>query len=176
MAVAASSAFPPFLSPVILNQQESDFVPNSGTELQRPPFTTRILLTDGGVYDNLGLETAWKKYQTTRATEAEIRDWFVQFPNMNIGIVTGAISNIVVIDVDTYKGTVYEPTSETINSNTGGGGKHYIFKHPGTEVKNSEGKIAQFVDVRGDGGYFIAPPSIHKSGKAYSWNISPWNV
>jgi NTE family protein len=65
VAVAASSAFPPVLSPARLQLQDSDFVPGSGTpELQRPPFTTNVVLADGGVYDNLGLETAWKRYQT----------------------------------------------------------------------------------------------------------------
>ncbi len=57
-AVAASSAFPPFLSPVILKRQTSDYVANSGTDLQREPYTTRVVLSDGGVYDNLGLQTA----------------------------------------------------------------------------------------------------------------------
>lgn len=63
-AVAASSAFPPFLSPVELELDESDFTPGSGSDLQRAPFTTQVVLTDGGVYDNLGLETAWKRYMT----------------------------------------------------------------------------------------------------------------
>jgi NTE family protein len=63
-AVAASSAFPPFLSPQELRLKESDFTPNSGHDLQRVPYTTHVVLTDGGVYDNLGLETAWKRYQT----------------------------------------------------------------------------------------------------------------
>ncbi len=63
-AVAASAAFPPFLSPVQLELEERDYTPRSGTDLQRPPFSTRPALTDGGVYDNLGLETAWKRYQT----------------------------------------------------------------------------------------------------------------
>lgn len=63
-AVAASSAFPPFLSPARLRFAESDFTPASGESLQSPPFTTRPVLTDGGVYDNLGLETAWKRYRS----------------------------------------------------------------------------------------------------------------
>jgi NTE family protein len=63
-AVAASSAFPPFLSPVILKLADGDFTPGSGAGLQRPPFTTRVSLTDGGVYDNLGLEPVWKRYET----------------------------------------------------------------------------------------------------------------
>jgi NTE family protein len=61
--VAASSAFPPFLSPVVLRLDESAYTPASG-ELQRPPFTTRPFLTDGGVYDNLGLQTIWERYET----------------------------------------------------------------------------------------------------------------
>jgi len=59
-AVAASSAFPPFLSPVILRLHDEDFYGGSGRDLQRPPFTTRVVLMDGGVYDNLGLEPALK--------------------------------------------------------------------------------------------------------------------
>ena len=63
-AVAASSAFPPVLSPFELRLDPGAFTPNSGHDLQRVPFTSRLLLTDGGVYDNLGLETAWKRHKT----------------------------------------------------------------------------------------------------------------
>ena len=63
-AVAASSAFPPFLSPLILKFDQDDYTPGSGRDLQSPPYTTRVVLTDGGVYDNLGLERAWKNYKT----------------------------------------------------------------------------------------------------------------
>ena len=64
VAVGASSAFPPVLSPAILHLDDKDFTPGSGTDLQFPPYTTEVVLADGGVYDNLGLETAWKRYQT----------------------------------------------------------------------------------------------------------------
>ena len=70
MAVAASSAFPPFLSPVELELEASDFTPETGDDLQREPFTTDVVLTDGGVYDNLGLETAWKRYKTILVSDA----------------------------------------------------------------------------------------------------------
>lgn len=63
-AVAASSAFPPVLSPAELHLESSDFEPNTGTDLQKEPYTTDMVLADGGVYDNLGLETAWKRYST----------------------------------------------------------------------------------------------------------------
>jgi NTE family protein len=52
------------LSPARLRLNDSDFEPGTGVDLQRPPFTEDIYLTDGGVYDNLGLETAWKVYDT----------------------------------------------------------------------------------------------------------------
>src|SRR5450759_86667 len=69
-AVAASAAFPPLLSPVRLRFRPSDFVAKTGQDLQAPPYTTRVALTDGGVYDNLGLETAWKKCRTVLISDA----------------------------------------------------------------------------------------------------------
>src|SRR5262245_35092515 len=70
IAVAASSAFPPVLSPVELKLPEAAYTPNSGLDLQRSPYTTNVVLTDGGVYDNLGLETAWKMYATILVSDA----------------------------------------------------------------------------------------------------------
>ena len=69
-AVTASSAFPPFLSPYILELEPEDFEKNSGTDLQYEPFTTDVVLTDGGVYDNLGLETVYKRYRTVLVSDA----------------------------------------------------------------------------------------------------------
>jgi len=68
--VGASSAFPPFLSPARFKYRDEDFTPGSGDGLQGPPFTTRPLLTDGGVYDNLGLETVFKNYKTVICSDA----------------------------------------------------------------------------------------------------------
>ena len=71
VAVAASSAFPPFLSPQLLDLTQFKFEPATpGADLNHPPYTTKARLTDGGVYDNLGLETAWKKYQTVLVSDA----------------------------------------------------------------------------------------------------------
>ncbi len=64
VAVGASSAFPPFLSPVELKLRPSDFDPATKGDLQFEPYTSDVILTDGGVYDNLGLETVWKTYET----------------------------------------------------------------------------------------------------------------
>lgn len=70
VAVAASSAFPPILSPVELDLDPEDFTSGSGTDLQGDEYRTQVVLTDGGVYDNLGLETAWKRYKTILVSDA----------------------------------------------------------------------------------------------------------
>lgn len=70
LAVTASSAFPPVLSPVEMSLDPDDFTPNSGLDLQREPFTSKVILSDGGVYDNLGLETVWKRYKTVLVSDA----------------------------------------------------------------------------------------------------------
>lgn len=70
-AVAASSAFPPVLSPLTLELGPSTFAPKSvGEDLNTEPYTSRVKLTDGGVYDNMGLETAWKRYMTILISDA----------------------------------------------------------------------------------------------------------
>ncbi len=69
-AVAASSAFPPFLSPLKLKLDPADYTPDSGADLQSEPFMREPVLTDGGVYDNLGLETVWKRYRTVLVSDA----------------------------------------------------------------------------------------------------------
>ncbi|HSN68149.1 MAG TPA: patatin-like phospholipase family protein [Thermoanaerobaculia bacterium] len=68
-AVAASSAFPPVLSPVTLKFPAGAFVPNT-KDLGRPPYTREVVLSDGGVYDNMGIETAWKRYRTILVSDA----------------------------------------------------------------------------------------------------------
>jgi len=70
LAVTASSAFPPVLSPVIMKVNPDSFTPNSGTDLQGVPYTREVVLSDGGVYDNMGIETAWKRYQTILVSDA----------------------------------------------------------------------------------------------------------
>jgi NTE family protein len=71
-AVAASSAFPPFLSPARLELDPAAFSPSSGEPCHYPPYTTEVFLSDGGVYDNLGLETAWKRYDTILVSDAGV--------------------------------------------------------------------------------------------------------
>jgi NTE family protein len=99
VAVAASSAFPPVLSPVKLEFKPEDYVPSSGKDLQQPPYTTKVYLTDGGVYDNLGLETIWKKYDTVLISDGGGRTAAEPDPALNwlghIYRVLGLIDNEV---------------------------------------------------------------------------------
>lgn len=106
-----------------------------------------------------------------------IRRWWERTPNANIGIATGAVSGIVAIDIDADRGGLetfarleagHRELTNTLTALTGGGGRHLLFAHPGRPVGNRT-NIAPGIDVRGDGGYIVAPPSIHPSGKRYAW-------
>jgi len=124
---------------------------------------------------------SWKPYQENRATEAQIRKWFAGRPFLNVGIVTGKVSGIVVLDVDSEEGhralreAGYEIPA-TVHAHTGGGGDHCSFRYPEGGLGNSAGSIVVDVDVRGDGGLIVAPPSMHRSGKRYEWVIAPGEV
>ena len=102
--------------------------------------------------------------------------WFER-ERWNVGIATGAVSGIVVLDIDPRHGgeealaeieAEHGPLPPTWRFHTGGGGEHILFRHPGGMVKNSAGTIAPGIDVRGDGGYIVAPPSLHISGRPYA--------
>ena len=71
VAVAASSSFPPFLTATTLKLSPGDFVPDSGTDAYSlDQISIKIVLSDGGVYDNLGLETVWKNYKQILVSDA----------------------------------------------------------------------------------------------------------
>lgn len=120
--------------------------------------------------DKRPLLSSWLVYQERLPTEAEILDWWTRWTEANIAIVTGVVSSIVVLDVDDRKALTGKPISPTPTVQTGKGW-HYYFQHPGHECPNFVAK-QQGLDFRGDGGYVVAPPSIHPvSGKPYEWVI-----
>jgi hypothetical protein len=119
----------------------------------------------------------WQEYQSRPARAEEIEAWFTRRKDANVGIVTGAVSGLVVLDVDAAHGgdaslaeleLAHGPLPATIEAKSGGGGRHLYFAHPGGEVHNRAG-VAPGIDLRGDGGCIVAPPSIHPSGKRYAW-------
>lgn len=119
----------------------------------------------------------WLEFQQRRAGPDEIRDWFQRWPDANIAVVTGAISNIVVIDIDPRHGGEASlklldaeagPIPSTLEAASGGGGRHLYFAYPGRTVRNRAG-LRPGIDLRGDGGIVVAPPSLHPSGRRYAW-------
>ncbi len=105
-----------------------------------------------------------------------VRRWWRRWPEANVGLRTGAVSGLVVLDVDPDHGgeaslgelvDAYEALPATLEVCTGGGGRHLYFTHPGGRVANSAGGLGPGLDVRGDGGYILAPPSRHVTGGTY---------
>ena len=90
----------------------------------------------------------------------------------NIGLRTGRISGLVVIDLDTAKGADRDRLElpSTVTVITGSGGLHFYFRHPGGKIRNSVGRLAPHIDVRGDGGQVVFVGSIHPgTGRTYRW-------
>lgn len=125
----------------------------------------------------------WEKYQTVLPTPAEWRGWVKRFPRCNLGLVTGAISGVVIVDVDTYKGGSVEGLPATgVIARTGRGGLQYFYRHPGVEVRPAVG-VRPGIDIRGDGGYVaIAPsdttgnPDNNGEGGPYTWISEDWDA
>ena len=106
-----------------------------------------------------------------------MRDWFRACPDAGIGIVTGTISGLVVLDVDVRHGgdvalqqleRDHGRLPRTVECQTGGGGRHLYVAHPAALVRNQVG-LAPGIDIRADGGYVVAQPSLHASGLRYVW-------
>ena len=111
----------------------------------------------------------WKKYQKERATEARIILWWDQNPNYNVGIITGQVSGLLVVDIDPGHGGKADGFPETTTiSATGGGGQHLFYQIPDEGYGSYTGP--EGIDIRCEGGFVVAPPSIHKTGNAYVWD------
>jgi len=112
----------------------------------------------------------------------ELRRDFKKWPDANVGVVTGAVSGIFVVETDTKEGHDVDGTASlaaleaangtlpaTLQAISPSGSVHYYFKHPGFKIKNSASEVAPGVDVRGDGGMVIATPSVRPGKGVYSW-------
>jgi len=115
----------------------------------------------------------------------QIEQWFARWPDANLGILTGQVSGLIVLDVDGEDGkaslkaltAAHAPLPKTLCVKTGRAGSdgkrkgcHYYFRAPTDAViRNSAGILGAGLDMRGEGGYVVAPPSLHPSGRLYEW-------
>jgi hypothetical protein len=109
---------------------------------------------------------------------ATIKQWWREEPTFNIAIATGAGKRVFVIDIDDMSAETELHRLEAKHGALPGSvevitarGRHVYFRWPDQLIRNSAGKIAPGIDVRGEGGYVLAPPSVHPSGKRYAWSV-----
>lgn len=120
--------------------------------------------------------------------QKQIKAWWDKFPSANVGIACGQVI-VIDVDQDESKGeygmeSLHDLERElgelpdTWRCLTGGGGLHIYFKCPdGVEIRNSASKIADNIDIRGLGGYIVAPPSLHpETHKPYEWELEPEEI
>lgn len=129
---------------------------------------------------------SWKKYQDERPTLSQTLVWAKTWPKAGLAVVTGAISGLVVLDIDkipdnaptpkeralaTLARDLVERMPATASVRTSKG-KHLYFRHPGKYVPTKVGFLPG-LDIRADGGYALLPPSVHPSGRVYAWDAPP---
>lgn len=120
----------------------------------------------------------WKREASSDVEQ--IKQWFTPEDHNNIAIMTGQVSELTVLDIDMSDGKpgvdnwnrlnkeIGEP--QTLIAQTGSGGMHFFFKYY-SGLKTSSNTIEEGIDCRNDSGYVVAPPSLHRSGKLYSWLV-----
>ncbi|MGB8509800.1 MAG: bifunctional DNA primase/polymerase, partial [Pyrinomonadaceae bacterium] len=121
--------------------------------------------------------TLWQDLATT--DERMLKNWWKQWPDANPFIVTGEKSGLYVVDVDSKGGgdvalaELCERHSDAWLDTSAvrtGGGFHFYYQYPaGLDLRNTAGRLAEGIDTRGNGGYVVAPPSLHASGRRYEW-------
>jgi len=112
---------------------------------------------------------------------ATIQQWWSTWPDANIGMPTGGRSGVVALDIDAGGGgwdsadrlqAEHGPIPQTRAVETGGGGLHVWFAHPpGVPIPTRAGKLGPGLDIRSDGGFVVVPPSLHASGRRYTFAV-----
>lgn len=120
----------------------------------------------------------WERFRERAPDPGDVESWFRRWPRANVGIVTGLVSGVVVLDIDPRNGgeeslreleEAHGPLPATATVRTGGGGRHLWFAAEGAVAATRP--VAPGLDVKGEGGVVVAPPSIHASGRAYEWIV-----
>lgn len=109
---------------------------------------------------------------------SHVGEWWGRWPAADVAVATG--DGLLVADVDGQAGAdtlydlerAYDELPQTICATTGGGGMHYYFAAP-CGYRSSAGALGPGLDIRAAGGYVIAPPSSHRSGGRYVWDLAP---
>ena len=105
----------------------------------------------------------------------QIREWWSQWPDANIGVATGAVSGLIVVDIEPSNdgnstfhdlAQAYKSEIASVRARTGGGGRHLYYTYQETPLLAKPGSG---IDVKADGGYVAVAPSLHVSGKRYAW-------
>lgn len=119
----------------------------------------------------------WRELQQRPADASTILRWYERWPDANVGIVTGRVSQLAVLDIDAAHGGEaslaalqerHGALPPTVEALTGGGGRHLYFQLRGTLLGNRVG-LWPGIDLRANGGCVVAPPSLHASGRPYAW-------
>ena len=118
----------------------------------------------------------WQDKEYKAMTRRSIREWWDKYPDSNIGIVTGEVSGIMVVDIDGKEGMDslrdrgFEPhTQMTPRVISGGNGLHLYYAYQKLPGVKTRANVLHKVDIRTDGGMIVAPPSVHASGNEYEW-------
>jgi hypothetical protein len=170
------------------------YLKNSGrgrcSSTSRPFLRENNMLDQALAYSNIGWPVfpCWPQtkkpltkhgFKDASLEEKQLRSWWDMKPDANVAIRTGSCCNIVVLDIDPRNGgddtlarliDEHGALPKTVHAKTGGGGDHFYFNHPGGSLF---GSLDKGIDVKADGGYVIAAPSIHQSGQEYRWLVSP---
>lgn len=115
----------------------------------------------------------WQKYQEEKASPEQIEEWWKKWPAANVGVVTGKISGIDVLDIDSKVGLealreIESALPETPTARTPRGNSYHLwFSY--TKGLTNKAKVLTDCDLRTDGGYIVAPPSTGENGKLYEW-------
>ena len=118
--------------------------------------------------------TNWLQYTRTRPGKQLVNNWFNNLSGAGVGLVTGKISGVVVLDVEHWCSTPVDELLKKYPTNmiarSGGGGVHLFYSYPQNvgKISNRVG-IFEGADLRADGGFLVLPPTMHPSGNRYEW-------
>lgn len=144
-------------------------------DYSKNPQTTQVNI--GGLWVN-----GWKDLQNRQGTEQEFKHWFEEQTPTGIGVITGKVSGIVVVDVDSYKeGGMKFHLDSPLKAKTGRGGTHYFFKYV-EPIKTTGLKQGVFIEIKSDGGFIVLSPSVVWTDEAkttkgvYQWETAKCKI